>query len=69
MRKVSFPAASYAFISQVIWVLAGRLTFHEGEVAHDLGPGDSLELGAPADCAFRNDGASACSYLVVVLRR
>jgi transcriptional regulator with XRE-family HTH domain len=66
---VSFPAASYAFISQVIWVLAGRLTFVEGDVTHDLGPGDSLELGAPADCTFRNDGATACSYLVVVLRR
>ena len=28
---VSFPASSYAFISQVIWVLAGRLTFVEGD--------------------------------------
>jgi transcriptional regulator with XRE-family HTH domain len=66
---VSFPAASYAFISQVIWVLGGRLTFVEGEATHDLGPGDSLELGLPADCTFRNDGAAACRYLVVVLRR
>lgn len=66
---VSFPAASYAFISQVIWVLGGRLTFVEGEMTHDLGPGDSLELGPPADCTFRNDGAAACRYLVVVLRR
>lgn len=66
---VSFPAASYAFISQVIWVLTGRLTFVEGNVTHDLGPGDSLELGAPADCTFRNDGAATCRYLVVVLRR
>ena len=37
---VSFPASSYAFISQVIWVLAGRLTFVEGEIAHDIGPGE-----------------------------
>ena len=66
---VSFPAASYAFISQVIWVLGGHLTFVEGDVTHDLGPGDSLELGSPADCTFRNDGATACRYLVVVLRR
>jgi transcriptional regulator with XRE-family HTH domain len=66
---VSFPAASYAFISQVIWVLGGRLTFVEGDMTHDLGPGDSLELGPPADCTFRNDGATACRYLVVVLRR
>jgi len=66
---VSFPAASYAFISQVIWVLGGRLTFVEGEATHDLGPGDSLELGPPADCTFRNDGAAACRYLVVLLRK
>ncbi len=66
---VSFPAASYAFISQVIWVLGGRLTFVEGETTHQLSPGDSLELGAPTDCTFRNDGTTACSYLVVVLRK
>jgi transcriptional regulator with XRE-family HTH domain len=66
---VSFPASSYAFISQVIWVLAGRLTFVEGEIAHDIGPGDSFELGAPVDRAFRNDTDAPCRYLVVVLRR
>jgi transcriptional regulator with XRE-family HTH domain len=66
---VSFPSASYAFMAQIIWVLAGALTFVEGDATHDLGPGDSLELGPPADCTFRNDGASACRYLAVVLRR
>jgi transcriptional regulator with XRE-family HTH domain len=66
---VSFPAASYAFISQVMWVLTGTLTFVEGAVTHTLKPGDSLALGAPADCTFRNDGAATCRYLVVVLRR
>ena len=68
-RAVSFPAASYTFISQIIWVLTGKLTFIEGGVTHQLGPGDSLELGPPADCTFRNDGTAACNYLVVVLRR
>ena len=67
--SVSFPAASYSFISQIIWMLAGHLTFVEGATTHDLGPGDSLELGPPADCTFRNDGVAACRYLVVVLRR
>ena len=66
---VSFPAASYSFMSQIVWVLAGHLAFVEGATTHDLGPGDSLELGPPADCTFRNDGVSACRYLVVVLRR
>jgi transcriptional regulator with XRE-family HTH domain len=67
--SVSFPAASYAFIAQVMWVLTGTLTFVEGAVTHVLKPGDSLALGPPADCTFRNDGAATCRYLVVVLRR
>ncbi len=67
--SVSFPAASYRGMSHVIWVLAGRLTFAEGAVTHTLLPGDSLEFGPPADCTYRNDGAGACRYLVVLLRR
>ena len=60
--------ASYSF---VCGRLGARRAAHivEGRVTHDLGPGDSLELGPPADCTFRNDGAAACRYLVVVLRR
>ena len=66
---VSFPASSYAFISQVMWVLSGRLSFVEEDVTHHLGPGDSSELGAPVNRTFRNDGSEPCRYLVVVLRR
>src|SRR5262245_19119809 len=67
--SVSFPASSYAFISQVMWVLEGRLTFVEEDIAHDIGPGDSFELGAPVDRTFRNKTDAPCRYLVVVLRR
>src|SRR2546421_7553646 len=67
--SVSFPAASYRGMAHVIWVLAGRLTFVEGDVTHDLGPGDSLEFGLPADCTYRNDREAACRYLVVLVRR
>ena len=66
--EVPFPAASYAFIRQMVWVIDGRLTFTEGETAHELGPGDCLALGRPADCVFRNRGRKACRYLVAVLR-
>jgi transcriptional regulator with XRE-family HTH domain len=66
---VSFPAASYRGMAHVIWVLAGRLTFVEGEITHALLPGDSLEFGPPADCTYRNDGAASCRYLVVLMRR
>src|SRR5262245_9819716 len=66
---VSFPASSYAFISQVMWVLEGHLSFVEEDIVHDIGPGDSFELGAPVDRTFRNDTAEPCRYLVVVLRQ
>jgi transcriptional regulator with XRE-family HTH domain len=67
--EVAFPASSYAFIRQLIWVLAGTLEFVEGETAHRLRAGDCLELGPPADCVFRNPGKAACRYVVVVARR
>jgi transcriptional regulator with XRE-family HTH domain len=67
--EVAFPAASYAFIRQMIWVLHGALSFSEGEVTHELRAGDCLALGPPADCVFRNKGRTACRYLVAVLRQ
>jgi len=66
---VAYPAASYAFIRQMIWVLDGRLTFIEGEVAHRLEAGDCLALGPPQDCSFRNEGDAPCAYLVALVRR
>ncbi|MET9506588.1 XRE family transcriptional regulator [Streptomyces sp. NPDC006622] len=62
---VSYPAASFAFARQVVWVLDGRLTFHEGATGHDLGPGDTVELGEPAPCTFANDGDAECRYVVI----
>lgn len=67
--EVAFPSASYAFCSHAIWVLEGRLHFVEGEQLHDLGKGDSLVLGAPSDCVFRNASPRPCRYLVAVVRR
>ena len=66
---VSFPAASYRGMAHVIWVLAGRLSFVEGGVTHELGRGDSLEFGPPTDCTYRNDRDSPSRYLVVLVRR
>ncbi|OQD51969.1 LacI family transcriptional regulator [Streptomyces phaeoluteigriseus] len=63
--EVSYPAASFAFARQVVWVLDGRLTFHEGPTVHDLGPGDTVELGEPAPCTFANDGDAECRYVVI----
>jgi transcriptional regulator with XRE-family HTH domain len=66
--RVPYPAAAFAFIRQVVWVLEGRLTFHEGEAVHELGVGDTIELGEPAPCVFANTGASECRYAVIVAR-
>jgi len=66
---VTFPASSYAFLRQLIWVMKGRLDFVEGPVVHEMGPGDCLELGPPADCTFKTRGRESCTYLVAVIRQ
>lgn len=64
---IPMPAACYAFIRQLIWVLRGVLTFVEGDTRHHLASGDCLELGAPMDCEFRNESGEPCAYAVAVL--
>ncbi|TIO29543.1 MAG: helix-turn-helix domain-containing protein [Mesorhizobium sp.] len=66
--KVEFPAASYAFIKQQIWLIGGRLDFTEGNVVHRLESGDCLALGAPSDCTFHAPGPEAAEYLVALVR-
>jgi transcriptional regulator with XRE-family HTH domain len=67
--SVSFPASSYTFLRHVIWVISGRLDFVEGGTVHEMGPGDCLELGPPADCTYRAPGPEPATYLVAVLRQ
>jgi transcriptional regulator with XRE-family HTH domain len=67
--EVAFPAETYSFLHQQIWVLAGRLTFREGATEHDLAEGDCLRLGPPRDCAFVNRTGAPCRYLVALARR
>lgn len=71
--EVAFPAETYAFIHQQIWVLAGRLVFREGagedRVDHDLAVGDCLQLGPPVACVFRNPTGEPCRYLVALARK
>lgn len=66
--RVPYPAGSYAFIAQLVWVLSGELTLIDGPASHVLAEGDSFELGAPLPREFRNDTASDCRYVVVVIR-
>jgi len=68
--KVAYPASAYTFIHQQIWILSGRLIFHEGSVAHQLLRGDCLQLGPPVPCVFENPSESAaCRYLVAIIAR
>jgi transcriptional regulator with XRE-family HTH domain len=67
--EVSYPAETYAFIHQQMWVLDGRLRFREGDVEHVLEAGDCLQLGPPAACTFMNPARTPCRYLVALTRR
>jgi transcriptional regulator with XRE-family HTH domain len=67
--RISFAADAYAFIQQQIWLLDGRLHFREGDIGHDLGPGDCLQLGPPAHCTFSNPTRKPCRYLVALTKR
>lgn len=66
--RVPYPAAAFAFVRQVVWVLDGRLTFHDGPTVHELGPGDTIELGDPTERVFANTTDTECRYAVVLTR-
>ncbi|MCO1660365.1 helix-turn-helix domain-containing protein [Pseudonocardia humida] len=66
---VAFPPDTYAFVHHQIWVLDGRLDFHEGDVVHELSTGDCLQLGPPMPCRYVNPTATGCRYLVALTRR
>ena len=67
-KKVGFPAQSYETLHQQIWILQGKLTFHEGQDVHQLSSGDSLQLEGGRDCEFENASRSeACRYVVALI--
>jgi transcriptional regulator with XRE-family HTH domain len=66
--SVRFPAVSYAFIRQQIWLIEGRLDFSEGGIVHAMTPGDCLSLGPPSDCVFHAPGPRAAVYLVALVK-
>ena len=67
--RVPYPAAAYAFIAQLVWVLSGRLTLADGSVRRVLAAGDTFELGEPRSREFRNETDEECRYVVVVTRK
>lgn len=67
--RVDFPASTYRFIRQVVWLMKGHLVIEDGGDRCELGPGDAYAFGEPADASFENERAAACRYLVAVSRR
>jgi transcriptional regulator with XRE-family HTH domain len=67
--EIPMPTSTFVNMQQLIWVLDGALVFVEGGERHELGAGDCLELGAPSDCIFKNEGSCACKYAVIVSRK
>jgi uncharacterized cupin superfamily protein len=65
---VPYPAASLAFQREAVWVLDGRLTFHEGDAVHELSPGDSIEVNEPVACVFANTSDAECRYAIILTR-
>lgn len=66
--RVEMPAASYARIRQVVWVLEGEMTITEGGVRHVLGAGDALGFGPPSDVVFENASSDPTAYVVALAR-
>jgi len=67
--RVPYPAAAYAFIAQLVWVLSGQLTLTDGPVRRVLAAGDTFELGQPRSREFGNETSQECRYIVVVTRK
>jgi transcriptional regulator with XRE-family HTH domain len=66
--RVGMPAASYARIRQVVWVMQGELVIEEAGGRCELAAGDCLGFGPPADTTFVNESDKTCAYLVIVAR-
>ena len=58
-QRVTLPTSSYAHIRQALWVLAGALVIIEGGERHELGTGDCLGFGPPAEVTFANESQCA----------
>ncbi len=67
-RAVTLPAASYAYIRQILWVMDGRLVLHDGAERHEMAAGDCFGFGPPVDVTLANEAAAPCIYLVALTR-
>ena len=67
-QRVTLPASSYAHIRQAVWVQSGALVITEAGERYELGAGDCLGFGPPAEATFTNETAAPCIYVVALAR-
>lgn len=60
--QVSYPAAAYAFMRQLAWVISGGLALINHDRRHEMHPDDVFQLGEPAARQFHNP--VECRYVV-----
>lgn len=67
-KSAVLPAASYAFIRQVVWLIAGELVVIDPDGRHLLAAGDCLGFGPPADVTISNESDAPARYVVALAR-
>ena len=67
-QQVTLPASSYAHIRQTVWVQSGALVITEAGERYELGTGDCLGFGPPAETTFANETSAPCVYVVALAR-
>jgi transcriptional regulator with XRE-family HTH domain len=67
-KSALLPAASYAFIRQVIWLVEGALVITDPDGRHALTAGDCLGFGPPADVTIANESDAPARYVVALTR-
>lgn len=67
-RQAMLPAATYAFIRQVIWLTEGELVISDADGPHAMAAGDCLAFGPPADVTIANESDRPARYVVTLTR-
>ena len=67
-KSAILPAASYAFIRQVLGLMKGELVVTDPDGRHLLSAGDCLGFGPPADVTISNESTAPARYVVALAR-
>ena len=67
-KSALLPAASYAFIRQVVWLIEGELVVTDADGRHVLAAGDCIGFGPPVDVTISNESDAPARYVVALAR-